>query len=363
MFRLGPEDHARVGETLRALYSEKDATRFPVTLLAEIAGLIPCENLGYNDINARTNQVVMVIKPEVRRIFELGPVLEQHFHEHPQLTYYRGCSDRQVYQTSDFMSFRAFKQLGIYREVYRHIDADHQLTVLLSEPGQTSDIGIAINRKRCGFSERERAMLNLLRPHIIQARANALAFTAAERRVQALTESLGALRVGVMTLRPDGQVGWSTPLAVELLERYFPGSGRESSRLPEPLAGWWRHWLKCECSASEPSEMQAPFRLTIPGASLTVHGEASADGAHRLLLSEQADFSVREFGRRCGLTFREAEVLEWLSEGKTSPEIAGILCVSPRTVHKHAERIFRKLGVETRHAAMLRVMEWRRNGA
>jgi DNA-binding CsgD family transcriptional regulator len=51
------------------------------------------------------------------------------------------------------------------------------------------------------------------------------------------------------------------------------------------------------------------------------------------------------------LTAREAEVLYWVALGKTNPEIAGVLEMSPRTVNKHLEHIFIKLNVETRTAA------------
>ena len=51
------------------------------------------------------------------------------------------------------------------------------------------------------------------------------------------------------------------------------------------------------------------------------------------------------------LTPREAEVLSWLAKGKTNRDIADILGMSPRTVNKHLEHIFEKLGVETRSAA------------
>jgi len=56
-----------------------------------------------------------------------------------------------------------------------------------------------------------------------------------------------------------------------------------------------------------------------------------------------------------GLTAREAEVMHWLSCGKTDAEIAALLSISPRTVHKHLEHIYVKLGVETRTAAVMRV--------
>ncbi len=54
---------------------------------------------------------------------------------------------------------------------------------------------------------------------------------------------------------------------------------------------------------------------------------------------------------QAGLTPREAEVLGWLAKGKTNRDIGQILALSPRTVNKHLEHIFQKLGVETRTAA------------
>jgi len=52
-----------------------------------------------------------------------------------------------------------------------------------------------------------------------------------------------------------------------------------------------------------------------------------------------------------GLTAREAEVLFWITEGKTNPEIAIILDASPGTVKKHAANLYAKLGVPTRTSA------------
>jgi DNA-binding CsgD family transcriptional regulator len=56
------------------------------------------------------------------------------------------------------------------------------------------------------------------------------------------------------------------------------------------------------------------------------------------------------------LTSREAEVLLWLSRGKANREIGEILSISPRTVNKHLEQIFIKLGVENRASAAARAV-------
>src|SRR3974377_2543274 len=77
-------------------------------------------------------------------------------------------------------------------------------------------------------------------------------------------------------------------------------------------------------------------------------------GPNEFLLRLAKDTSANlpaEFTTELGLTTREAEVLLWLSKGKTNRDIAQILGLSPRTVDKHLEQIYAKLGVENRTAA------------
>ena len=59
---------------------------------------------------------------------------------------------------------------------------------------------------------------------------------------------------------------------------------------------------------------------------------------------------------RYALTPREAEVLSWVAHGKTDRDVAALLRCSPRTVHKHLQRVYAKLGVETRTAAVMRAV-------
>jgi DNA-binding CsgD family transcriptional regulator len=58
-----------------------------------------------------------------------------------------------------------------------------------------------------------------------------------------------------------------------------------------------------------------------------------------------------------GLSAREAEVMHWVCEGKTNPEIAAILTVTIHTVNRHLEHILAKLGVDNRQRAIVAVME------
>jgi DNA-binding CsgD family transcriptional regulator len=63
------------------------------------------------------------------------------------------------------------------------------------------------------------------------------------------------------------------------------------------------------------------------------------------------------------VTPREREVLAWLAAGKTDKDIGTILGMSPRTVQKHLQHIYEKLGVETRTSAVVRAMELASAGA
>ena len=80
-------------------------------------------------------------------------------------------------------------------------------------------------------------------------------------------------------------------------------------------------------------------------------GRLNADQFLLRLTRETGSDSPAEFSKELGLTSREGEVLSWLSKGKTNRDIAQILELSPRTVDKHLEQIYAKLGVENRTAA------------
>jgi DNA-binding CsgD family transcriptional regulator len=349
--RLSHSDWNQISNFLQELYAQTDATHFPDTLLAGLARLIPCENLGYNDINSTTNQVTVVVQPFVSKVFELAPVLESLFHEHPQLRYYREHADRGAYQFTDFLSGRQFRQMGIYQEFYRHIDAEHQITLLLSEQGTGTDIGIAIDRKHSAFSERDRAVMNHLRPHLIRARLNALGFTKVAARLQSLTDTLGMVQAGLALVDPAGRVTWITPPAAGWLEMYFPNSRKQPDRLPDDLERWLQAQLNALKQGGALLKAPKPFVAHHHHSTLTVRFHAVQEGATRLIFSEKRELLGADRALELGLTRRETEVLHWICEGKNNPEIAVLLRISPRTVHKHVEHILAKLGVENRMAA------------
>lgn len=85
----------------------------------------------------------------------------------------------------------------------------------------------------------------------------------------------------------------------------------------------------------------------------------SSQAAEYILLIQESnqEWNLATLKKSFGLTAREAEILMWVSRGKTNKEVGLILETSPRTVNKHLEHIFEKLGVPTRTAAVAKVLK------
>ena len=98
---------------------------------------------------------------------------------------------------------------------------------------------------------------------------------------------------------------------------------------------------------------QLPASLRDAGVGLSIRrfDEPGRDDLHFLVLEETAPSPNPSALIPLGLTPREAEVLFWIAQGKSNPDIATIIGAAVRTVHKHVENVFRKLGCETRAAA------------
>lgn len=188
-----------------------------------------------------------------------------------------------------------------------------------------------------------------IKPKEVMARMAVHLQGARERRqARNALDAFGYASIAVR--QSDGSVLWQTPLARGLLERYFEAS---NAIAPPPL----RDWLD-QCVARI-AERQEVAKLTVEKgpAKLIVNlhqqiGDADAGGDWLLVMRESSDIAVIEAIRlSLQLTAREAEVLYWVVKGKTNKDIGDILGSSPMTVKKHLERVFVKLGVETRTAA------------
>lgn len=149
----------------------------------------------------------------------------------------------------------------------------------------------------------------------------------------------------------SGKLLWCTPKARQLLDELFPRQAQEAS-LPEQVIDQLMR-LRRDRDVDQPRSMldvgsrRLEFSMLSPigpNELLFRVNEVALGGEERLLRQAMQ------------LTSRESDVLLWISRGKSNREIGEILTISPRTVNKHLEQIFVKLGVENRAAAAARAV-------
>ncbi|PTY03049.1 hypothetical protein DB346_07290 [Verrucomicrobia bacterium LW23] len=167
-------------------------------------------------------------------------------HQHPVVPYVLGGGKQEVLSPCDLVPKREFQRTDLFNEAFRAIGTEQLFTLI---PNKGTIMGVVVNRFRA-YTESERTLLKLLRPHLVRA-----------------------YEVAQVSLRAQN-AGIALPSPADLYDR--------------------------------------------------------------------------------GLTDREIDVLKWMREGKSDREIGIILGISHRTVNHHVASILRKLGVETRVAAIIR---------
>ncbi|HEX9211570.1 MAG TPA: response regulator transcription factor [Bradyrhizobium sp.] len=145
----------------------------------------------------------------------------------------------------------------------------------------------------------------------------------------------------------QGHILWATQQAQKLLTDHHGAPAGEQIGLPPSLL----QWLEQAHKGKSGSKSQAASLPDNPQLRFYYMGELGPNEFLLRLSKESGTALPPEFTSELGLTTREGEVLAWLSKGKTNRDIAQILGLSPRTVDKHLEQIYAKLGVENRTAA------------
>ncbi|MGD2117204.1 MAG: DNA-binding response regulator [Chromatiales bacterium] len=146
----------------------------------------------------------------------------------------------------------------------------------------------------------------------------------------------------ILELNQQGDIVWATQQAKKLLDTIKTLEAENQDTFQQRLQNWLEQ--KDERSPLVFKQDDTTIQLT--------YLSAQKDQHHLVQLAErEPGKNTQVLTEHLPVTQREAEVLLWLSHGKTNREIAQILDISPRTVNKHLEVIFRKLEVDNRTAA------------
>jgi DNA-binding NarL/FixJ family response regulator len=157
------------------------------------------------------------------------------------------------------------------------------------------------------------------------------------RAVRMAREALDVGGLGVLLMDAHGRIAWLSPQAQRWLAACFADAPSRDGA----------EWLARQ-------REDAATHIAADGRTLIARRLGAVGmGESMWLLTwlSAAEHAAPSRMTTAALTPRETEVLSWIAKGKTNRDVGEILGLSPRTVNKHLEHVFEKLGVETRAAA------------
>jgi DNA-binding CsgD family transcriptional regulator len=326
--RLGTSDLEGVLAFLGEANSLDGPEPFPRPLLASLRRLVPSDSVTYCELD-RVRKIPIWAEDEGAVVDE-GPGIETYWrlrHQHPVCHFEDMNGDFRAMKISDFVSRAELRRREIFWEYLRPWGIEYEISVGLDAPLSHTKVFMFGRADGRDFTERDRGVLDLLRPHLAKIYETAKVRRTAREALALLQRTHAALVV----LEGADRVAYATPEAQRLLALYFRSSG---SSLPHKVEEWLR----------EQRQALSPEPLTVEKGeeSVVVH---FVEGS--LLLEEQ-----REASR---LTERESEIVDLVAAGKTNAEIAEALWIAPGTVRKHLENVYEKLEVHSRTAAVAKL--------
>lgn len=351
MERLAGKELRRLSEFLQDLYQLRTHEEFSDHLVAALPMITEGEFTSYNEFykNGRPGFYKCDQVPYCPDPAHYVAMLTRYVHQHPIVMHFQHAKAESAQMFTDFVPMRTFQKTALFNEFYRPLKIPYLLSMAVKA---SSDLTITVSRHQDTreFREKNRTIFNVLRPHLRQALENAMAFTRMQKQLAVMNEVMEEAQQALISVIENERIRFITPYAQRLLKQYGLQTRSDSNWLPPRLRDWLTHCQRqLDRSDDVPSGLQP---LLIQGASGCLTIRLIVRGSQYLLiLEERGTASVAKDFAAIGLSTRESEILGWVAQGKTNPEISMILGISPRTVQKHLERVYIKLGVENRTAA------------
>jgi len=186
--------------------------------------------------------------------------------------------------------------------------------------------------------------------NIDELRARIRVHLANARSAQSARVALDAAGRHLLAVRADGSIQWSTPQATRLINAATnsdDGLELVASRISTWMADRDRPGFARDAAFSLEDGEEKGLQLSYLG------GLSADEFLFRLTVNNRRP-GAEVLRQHFPLTARESDVLLWIAKGKSNRDIGEILGLSARTVNKHLEQIYVKLGVENRASAAVR---------
>jgi DNA-binding CsgD family transcriptional regulator len=339
-------------ETLLAainnLNASNDLQTLPERALSTVSRIIHADSVAFTGFSSSGEYAGIgwenseAISPSDLEVFV------QYMHENPLFAAFVIERRTETLKITDLISLADFKRTNVYNEFYRRVGVTNQLVT----PMTISDdlvISCSINTVKEDFSDRDKLILTLIAPHIANAVRNSFAY-------DRLSSALDTEERGIIAVNSKGKPLFISEYARRLLAKYFAEAGKTGNSLPETVVDW----LKQIQETSQAKNFNLPteaLKIEKQKDVLSIRLMHNSTTRERTLLLEEKQFVNPQIFENFNLTKRENEILSLITQGKTDDAIAQLCGISLRTVHKHVEHIYTKLGVETRTGAMLKIFE------
>ncbi len=359
METLAQNDIDNLNKSVQNIYTLHNLDTFGFDTLSILNRLVPSDFPLFNLTNTRTIEIEDVSLPGSP---ELTPQILKakslYLSEHP-IAKNMDFAVNGVYKTSDFASQQELHRLeGVYHQFLRLLDTEDQMFLYLpNDYSQSWDrliqaevilVGYILGRSQRSFTERDRLILQLLRPHLSQAHANAQKYHQLQQYSDPIQQSLDYL--GVIALDTEGRVLSIAPQAIIWMESYFSKSAC-LDRLPDHLWSWVKHQVT-SATKTDITTACLPLQIEQAGRKLRIRLVIDPSRARYLLLLEEQTLSSLNSLELLGLSQRETEVLTLIMQGKDNRSISIQMNIRIGTTRKHLENIYLKLGVQSRSEAV-----------
>ena len=353
---LRERDVEALNHFLEKLADVRSVVEFQKTTVESIPSVVPSDVTAWNEVDPATGSLANpVIFPEppdwqTAKEPELRQAFAAHIHEHPVVQYQQRTGDGRPRTISDFLSQESFHRTMLYRSCYSFLGTEDQLAIGLPDPNLI--VAITLTRGWQEFDERDRLLMNLMRPHIVQGLRNAQSLDRVRRLEASLESHLEDSGEGLVFLSEDNHVEYASATAVRVLTRWL-GNWQEDA-LPQSLGKWITGGIGLSSrTATHPVAPPWPLILQRHGRQLTIRRIPSQEdpGIVLVVTERTMDPDIAGTLARLGLTPRQIQVLELAIQGKSNASISRELGISTSTVESHMTLALARLGVESRTAA------------
>lgn len=351
------------------------------------------ENNLDSQVNNNASNIALISKCDTLitddfHLFSKTETSTSYFLQNPVTMNYSSTGDISARKISDFLSeSEMYQREALYGRFLQPLGMLDQMSLVVTEPKQfnkkyigldnnlinnlsiksspssvyleeeLTDIVIIIHRNQRNFTETDREKLNLLNPHILQAYQNSQIITRMQEKGNHLTQVLS--QTNSIIINCDGSVKLMTEESDKLISKYFPHSFYQKNSLPTIINNWLQKTINNLSIDDNLSKPITPLRIIQNNHVLIVRLSIDPNyDQYLLILEEQEPLNLSSAKlQEIGLTNREAEILHWMIRDKSNQEISQILNLSHRTVQKHCENIYSKLGVNNRAASITKVIQ------